>query len=101
MQLTVTYCGYIITRDGIQPVAAKVDAIKNAPEPKNVSQLRAFLGILNYYHRFLLDVATVLEPLHQLLRKGKKWKWLKEQQTAFDKAKELLQSADLLVHFDP
>ena len=43
----------------------------------------------------------MLEPLHQLLRKGEKWKWLEEQQTAFDKAKELLQSADLLVHFDP
>ena len=75
--------------------------IKNAPEPKNVSQLRAFLGMLNYYDRFLPDVATVLEPLHQLLRKGAKWKWLEEQQTAFDKARELLQSADLLVHFDP
>ena len=101
MQPTVTYCGYVITGDGIQPVAAKVDAIKNAPEPKNVSQVRAFLGMLNYYLRFLPDVATVLEPLHQLLRKGEKWKWLEEQQTAFDKAKELLQSADLLVHFDP
>ena len=101
MQPTVTYCGYVITGDGIQPVAAKVDAIKNAPEPKNVSQVRAFLGMLNYYLCFLPDVATVLEPLHQLLRKGEKWKWLEEQQTAFDKAKELLQSADLLVHFDP
>ncbi len=69
MQPQVTYCGYVINGDGIQPVAAKVDAIKNAPEPKDVSQLRAFLGMLNYYHRFLPDVATVLEPLHQLLRK--------------------------------
>ena len=72
MQPTVTYCGYVITGDGIQPVAAKVDAINNAPEPKNVSQLRAFLGMLNYYHRFLPDVATVQKPLHQLLRKGEK-----------------------------
>ena len=101
MQPKVSYCGYEITGDGIQPVAAKVDAIKNAPEPKDVSQLRAFLGMLNYYHRFLPDVATVLEPLHQLLRKGSKWKWLEEQQMAFDRAKELLCSADLLVHFDP
>ncbi|KAL9987156.1 hypothetical protein ACROYT_G001413 [Oculina patagonica] len=57
--------------------------------------------MLNYYHRFLPDVVTVLEPLHQLLRKGSKWQWLKEQQEAFEKAKELLQSAELLVHFDP
>ena len=101
MQSSVTCCGYVITGDGIQPMAAKVEAIKNAPEPKDVSQLRAFLGLLNYYHRFLPDVATVLEPLHQLLRKGSKWAWLEQQQTAFEEAKELLQSTDLLVHFDP
>ena len=84
MQPEVTYCGYVISGDGIQPVVAKVDAIKNAPEPKDakvdaiknasepkdVSQLRAFLGMRNYCHRFLPDVATLLEPLHQLLRKG-------------------------------
>ena len=101
MQPEVTYCGYVINGDGIQPVAAKVDAIKNAPEPRDVSQLRAFLGMLNYYHRFIPDAATVLEPLHQLLRKGTNWQWLEEQQIAFEKAKELLQSAELLVHFDP
>ena len=44
-------------------MAAKVNAIKNPPEPKNVGQLCAFLGMFNYYHRFLPDVATVLEPL--------------------------------------
>ena len=100
MQPEVTYCGYVISGDGIQPVAAIVDAIKNAPEPKDVSQLRTFLGMLNYYHRFLPDVATILEPLHQLLRKRSKLQWQKEQQEAFAKSKELLQSA-LLVHFDP
>ena len=41
------HCGYVITGDGIQPVTAKVEAIKNAPEPKDVSQLHAFLGIVN------------------------------------------------------
>lgn len=80
MQPTVTYCGYVITEDGIRPVAAKVNAIKNAPEPKNVSQLRVFLGMLNYYHRFLPDVATVLEPLHQLLKKGETCGWRNSKQ---------------------
>ena len=101
MQSSVTYCGYVITGDGIQPMAAKVEVIKNAPEPKDVSQLRAFLGLLNYYHHFLPDVATVLEPQHQFLRKGSKWAWLEQRQTAFEEAKELLQSTDLLVHLDP
>ena len=100
-QPEVKYCGYVISGDGIQPVVAKADAIKNAPEPKDVSQLRAFLGTLNYYHRFLPDAANILEPLHQLLRKGSTWQWRKEQQEAFAKSKELLESAELLVHFDP
>jgi len=94
MQPEVNYCGYVMKGDGIQTVVAKVDAIKNAPEPKDVSQLRAFLGMLNYYHRFLPDVATILEPLRQLLRKGSTWQWRKELQKAFAKFKELLQSAE-------
>ena len=97
----VTYCGYVINGSGIKPVAAKVEAIKNAPAPENVTQLRAFLGMLNYYHRLLPDVATVLEPLHKLLRQDTKWCWKTEQQAAFEKSQELLQSADLLVHFQP
>ena len=56
--------------------------------------------MLNYYHRFLPDVATTLEPLHKLLRKGTAWKWSREQQRALETAKELLQSAKLLVHFN-
>ena len=63
MQPTLTHCGYVITGDSIHPMAAKVNAIKHPPEPKNVGQLCAFLGMFTYYYRFLPDVATVLEPL--------------------------------------
>jgi len=101
MVLDVTYCGYEINGRGIKPLEAKVEAIHNAPVPENVTQLRAFLGMLNYYHRFLPDIATVLEPLQKLLRQGTKWCWKTEQQVAFDKSKKLLQSANLLVHFQP
>ena len=66
----VTYCGYVINGSGVKPVEAKVEAIQNAPKPENVAQLRAFLGMVNYYHRFPPDIATVLEPLHALLRQG-------------------------------
>ena len=57
--------------------------------------------MLNYYHRFFPDVATLLEPLHLLLKKCSKWQWLKEQQEAFEKGKVLLRSVELQVHFDP
>ena len=75
MQPKVTYCGYVVSGDCTQPVVA----IKNALEPNDVSQLRAFLGMLNYHHRFLPDRATILEPLHHLLRKGSTLKWRKKQ----------------------
>lgn len=61
----VTHCGYVINGSGIKPVGAKVEAIKNAPAPENVTQLHAFLGMLNYYHRFLPGTATKLAPLHK------------------------------------
>ena len=57
--------------------------------------------MLNYYHRFLPNIATTLKALHQLLRQEIPWQWKQEQQKAFESAKELLQSADVLVHFDP
>ena len=101
MQSEVVYCGYVINGKGIKPVAYKVTTISNAPEAMEVGQLRAFLGMLNYYHKFLPDVATLLEPLHKLLQKGENWIWKDEQQQAFNKAKELLQLANLLIHFDP
>jgi len=97
----VTYCGYEINGHGVKPVEVKLEAIENAPVPENVTQLHAFLGMLNYYHCSLPDIATVLEPLHKLRRQGTKWCWKTEQQVAFDKSKKLLQSANHLVHFQP
>ena len=88
----------MINGDGRHTVVATIDAIKDAPPPKDVTQLRALLGKLNCYRRFLPDVATVFEPLRELLRKGTVEKWNSEQQTVFDTAKELLQSAKLVVH---
>ena len=83
MEPEVIFCRYVINGNGVKPVADKVDAISNTPEPKGVSQLRAFLGMLNYYHRFLPDLSTVLEALHKLLWKEKKWRWGAGQREAY------------------
>ncbi|XP_062620753.1 uncharacterized protein K02A2.6-like [Saccostrea cucullata] len=97
----VVYLGYKINKQGIYPVAEKVTAIKNAPNPTKVIELKAYLGMLNYYNRFLPDLATTLNPLHKLLQKNQKWMWGKEQEDAFQKSKDLLQSDKVLVHYDP
>ena len=57
--------------------------------------------MLNFYGKFIPNLSSILEPLHSLLRKDVVWKWEVEQQEAFDKAKNQLQSSDVLVHYDP
>ena len=96
---SVTYLGYSIDKDGIHPTTEKVRAIKDAPTPKNVTQLKAYLGLLSYYNRFLPHLPTVLAPLYKLLHKGVAW--TAEMNTAFTQSKELLSSDDVLVHFEP
>lgn len=72
-----------------------------APRPRNVSELRSLLGMLTFYARFLPNMSTVLSPLYQLVGKRARWEWRESQQTSFEKAKEILKNAQLLVHFDP
>ncbi|MDA8002261.1 MAG: Ty3/Gypsy family RNase HI domain-containing protein, partial [Alphaproteobacteria bacterium] len=96
----VEYLGYIISADGIQPSAEKVRALMEAPRPENTTQLRSFLGLLNFYNKFLPQSSTWLAPLHQLLKQNAKWAWGKEQDLAFKKAQEALLSSDVLVHYN-
>ena len=72
-----------------------------APMPKNAQQLWSFLGPLNYYCKFLPNLATILQPLNDLLQKGKKWSWSAECTQAVHTAKELLTTSNLLTHYDP
>ena len=97
----VTYLGYIISSEGIYPAPEKVRAIQNAPTPTNLSQLKSFLGLLNFYSRFLPNQSTRLAPLHLLLRNDTSWKWGPKQQEAFEAAKFSLSSSSFLVHYNP
>ncbi|KAL7852512.1 hypothetical protein SRHO_G00182970 [Serrasalmus rhombeus] len=92
--------GHRIDATGLHPVAEKVQAIQEAPTLKTLTELKAFLGLLNYYHRLLPNLSTILAPLHELLRKDREWKWGKEQEAAFKNAKALLQTSSVLVHYD-
>ena len=65
-------------------------AIQNAPIPRGVSELNAYLGMLTYYSKFFPDRATVLAPLHALLQKGATWKWSENEDKAFQKSKGCL-----------
>lgn len=96
----VEYLGHAIDEKGVHPTQEKVRAIKEAPVPKNVTELRSFLGILNYYGKFMANLSTQLAPLHELLQKKRVWSWGPRQKKAFELAKGALQEDTLLVHYD-
>ena len=96
----VVYLGHRMNVEGLQPTTEKVDAVVNAPVPRNVSELKSYLGLINYYAKFLPQLSTTLAPLHYLQRKNTKWHWRRKQQAAFEASKKLLISAEVLVHFD-
>ena len=100
MQPSVEYLGHLIDAAGIRPLPSKLEAIINAPAPVNVQQLRAFLGLLNYYSKFVANLSTVLNPLNRLLGHNVKWKWTAECDRAFTLAKEKLVSSTVLAHYD-
>ncbi len=99
-QNSVEYIGHRIDDQGIYPTDEKVAAIREAPKPRNVSELRAFLGIVNYYGKFFPNLSLKLSPLYNLLWKKVRWTWGLQHDAAFQSMKEALQINSLLVHLD-
>lgn len=89
-QTSVSYLGHVIDSEGIHPMKEKTDAIERAPAPTNVSELRSFLALLNYYGKFVPNLSTIIQPMTRLLHKDVEWKWSKECQMAFENSKRHL-----------
>ena len=85
----VEFLGYIISEDGIRPSPERINAIKEIPPPKNVRQMRRFLGICQYQARFVINYAKEVQPLRELLKKDTKWRWTSHEGTAFNRVKAL------------
>lgn len=101
MQSSVSYLGHVLSKSGIAPNKERVRAIMEAKTPKKVEDVQQFMGMVNYYNRFIKQIATKAEPLYNLTRDGIKFVWSKECQTAFDTLKEELSRQTLLTRFDP
>jgi hypothetical protein len=97
----VTYLGYVVSREGIKPDTSKINAIMNMAQPRNVSELRSFLGTVNFFGRFIKSLSIVLSPLYYLLKKGVDWHWNKGCTESFTQVKRLLSGAKVLSHYDP
>ena len=100
MSPSVEYLGYHIDKDGLHPSEKKVKAVKDAPTPRNITEFKAYLGLLTYYGKFLPILATTLAPLYSLLHKDATWCWNSQHKEAFIHSKHLLTSETLLVHYD-
>jgi len=101
MQSSVEYLGYRIDAEGLHATNDKLQAIVEAPPPKNVHELRSFLGMLNYYGKFIPNLASIIQPLNALLGKDCRWNWSGECNKSFKLAKDKLISPNVLVHYDP
>ena len=96
-QSSVTYLGHVISSNGIQPDPHKIDAVLNYPPPKDAKQLKRFLGLSNYYRKFIKDYASIAEPLYKLLRKTSSgYCWNAQCEQSFNLLKQRLTSPPIL-----
>ena len=94
------YLGHIIGRDGIKVDPTKIACIEDWPKPSNVHDLRAFLGLANYFRRFVMAYSIRAAPLTKLTGKNAKWDWTPECQLAFDGLKFDLTHSPVLISPD-
>ena len=100
LQKEVEYLGHIVTEDGIKPDPKKQQAIHNYPTPKNVDQVRSFLGLAGYYRKFVKNYADKAHSLTKLTSKNVEWQWGPEQEKAFQLLKDCLTSPPILGYPD-
>lgn len=96
----VTVLGHILNKNGIRPTENRMAAIKCFREPRNVSELRSFLGLITYVGRFIPHLATKTEPLRQLLRGKAAFRWESVHRESFDKIKETISDIGYLGFFN-
>ncbi|UYV75684.1 K02A2.6-like, partial [Cordylochernes scorpioides] len=92
--------GHLVDANGIHPGPDKVEAVSKFPRPRNISELRSFLGLCSYYRRFIENFADKARSLHDLLKTEKQFYWDAAQEKAFEVLKTALISEPVLGHFD-
>ncbi|XP_031330866.1 uncharacterized protein K02A2.6-like [Photinus pyralis] len=95
----IEFLGHKISSRGLEPAEEKIQAIIRAPAPSNVTELQAFLGLVNFYGPFLESKATIAEPLHKLLHKNVTFRWGRDEAQAFGRVKSLLTKKPILCHY--
>lgn len=97
----IEYCGYVISKYGIQRMKSKVETKKNMKRASNVDEVRVFLGLINYYGRFIRNLSDIVYPLNKLLCKDAKFIFDEQCERAFQEIKQQMQSDTVLAHYEP
>ncbi|EFP07148.1 hypothetical protein CRE_30552 [Caenorhabditis remanei] len=92
----IKFLGFIVSAEGIHPDPEKTVAITNYPKPKNVTEVRAFLGLASFYRRFIKNFSKITTPLTELTKKDSEFHWEEEQEKAFEQLKFALVSSPVL-----
>jgi hypothetical protein len=100
-QRQIHYLGHIISEEGIVVDSEKVEAIQEWPAPRNVVEVRSFMGLVGYYRRFIARFSKIAHSITSLQRKEKKFQWTEECESSFQQLKQLLTSAPILKIADP
>ena len=95
-QKSVQFLGHIVSDKGVSCDPSKVDSVRSWKVPSTVKELKSFLGLCNYYKKFIANYSTIAKPLTELTSTKVEFKWDENCQHSFDKLKELLVSAPIL-----
>jgi hypothetical protein len=93
--------GHIISKEGIVVDPEKVKAIREWLAPRNVAEVRSFMGLAGYYRRFIAEFSRIAHSITSLQRKEKKFQWTEECESNFQRLKQMLTSAPILKIVDP
>jgi len=91
----------MIGKNEIAKEPKKMEAVQKMPRPTNVTELHAFIGLINYYGRFIQNLSEILYPLNKLLKKNVVFKWSRACENAFVKVKKEFCNEKILVPYNP
>ena len=96
----VNYLSHVVSAAGVHPDPEKIQVVQEFPSPRTVKQVRSFLGLCNYYGKFVHNFTRIAEPLNKLTRKNTIFIWDEKCQSAFDQLKTALTEAPILAYLD-
>ncbi|KAL7302819.1 hypothetical protein TKK_0004857 [Trichogramma kaykai] len=101
LKTEVVYLGHVLSEEGVRCDPRKLDAVRKFPTPRNVKQVRQFLGLAGYYRRFIRNFANIAKPLTELQKKNRDFAWTETEQEALDTLKDLLCKGPILQVANP